>query len=60
MANEGKSLILGSINDIKRTIEQIEKYVKKNNMDAAKTCAINLEEQSKDLYRAILGASDLE
>ena len=60
IVHRGKSLIIGSINDIKKTIEHIEKHVKNNDMDMAKTCATNLEEQSKDLYMAILGGFDLE
>ena len=55
-----KSLIMCSLDDIRETIENIERYVKMNRKDEAKTCAINLEEQSKELRREITGWSSVE
>lgn len=53
MLNDHKSCIIDSINDVKRTIGRIERYVNENEMDKVRTCAINLVEQSKDLHRII-------
>ncbi len=55
-----KSLIMCSLDDIREAIKNLERYFKMNDMDRAKACAINLEEQSKGLQREITGYSSVE
>ena len=55
-----KSFLTSTINDIKQTIKKLEEKIEVNRMDVAKTHAIALEEQSKDLRIAITGYSSVK